>query len=194
VTNNDETLPPSPQAIRPRRFPFWLTGVILAAVVLLVYLFVPTRHDGSHPNLLIDHCRANLRQIGQACQLYLNDYHSQYPPTLDVLLANEDLTADIAVCPSTDTPRPDRFTTSPTTAPLTTDYAYLGAGLDSTTPADVIIAHDRLANHASEGLIQILYADGHVDRINLADFPAALTTANATRKQWEASHSKPVHP
>ena len=56
-------------------------------------------------------CASNLRQIGQALLLYGNDNRGVYPPDFPPLLLTQDITAEVFVCPSTNTNRADQNAT-----------------------------------------------------------------------------------
>ncbi|MDX1965524.1 MAG: hypothetical protein SFV23_00010 [Planctomycetaceae bacterium] len=136
-------------------------------------------------------CASNLRQIGQASELYCNENRGQFPPTLSLLFSTQDLYADQSTCPLTNTPLPS---THPSAALLDTssDFVYLGSGLTSKAPSDVIIAHDRPTNHP-DGTVNVVYLDSRVERFPARNFPAALSKSATIRAQWEAT-TRPAAP
>ena len=118
-------------------------------------------------------CASNLRQIGQALQIYANDHHGEFPPDFDTLIRTEDLTAAVFNCPeSNDQPAiipPTGPTTQPVFAPGNCSYVYLKpAKKVDAIGVDDVLAYESLTNHHGTG-INVLYGDGHVDWLPKAD-------------------------
>jgi prepilin-type processing-associated H-X9-DG protein len=121
-------------------------------------------------------CASNLRQIGQAAQLFANDHNGNFPDTADQLYAHSDLTSEVFVCPSTnDTRAPGAASRTQEAVGLTKgghlSYVYVGKGLSAVTgpgaTGKAVVAYEPLTNHANAGT-NVLFADGHVEF-----FPAA---------------------
>jgi prepilin-type processing-associated H-X9-DG protein len=157
----------------------WLFG-ILAVLFLIDVLFLPSI---SRPRPMSNRikCQSNLRQIGQAIVMYANENHGAYPDSFATLLANEDITASVFVCPESN----DTDATGPTTQAFVTNltagghlsYIYVGAGwTTATTPANAVVAYEPLTNHGGTGM-NVLFGDGHVDWLTPAQAKAILAKA-----------------
>jgi prepilin-type processing-associated H-X9-DG protein len=97
-------------------------------------------------------CASNLRQIGQAAQLFANDHNGNFPDTA--------------------APGPDSKTqASNLRSGGHLSYVYVGKGLSAVTgpgaTGKAVVAYEPLTNHANAGT-NVLFADGHVEF-----FPAA---------------------
>ena len=154
------------------RLPRWARLLIIdlvfgvSCVFLLASIVLPNLGRAREPATRIK-CASNLRQIGQACQMYASAHDGQYPDSLATLMVDEDLSSGLFVCPTSD----DVPANGPTTQPLLADFAkpghcsyvYLGKGLTShqATPGTVI-AYEPFSNHGNQGM-NVLYGDGAVD-------------------------------
>ena len=115
-------------------------------------------------------CASNLRQIGQAVQLYANANRGQFPDTVEKVMTHLDLPSEVFVCPSSsDTPAPgvDAKTRAGNLSKGGyLSYVYVGKGLgwtpDNTKLSKLVLAYEPLANHSNGG-INVLFADGHVE-------------------------------
>jgi prepilin-type processing-associated H-X9-DG protein len=112
-------------------------------------------------------CASNMRQIGQAILLYSNDNRAAYPETLDQLLATQDITSDVFICPtSNDTAampngsKPQQVVALH--APGHLSYVYVGKGLTNQSSADAIVLYENPTNHDPKDGMNFLWADGHV--------------------------------
>jgi hypothetical protein len=110
-------------------------------------------------------CSNNLRQITLACLMYANSHDGRFPDDLQALLASEEITGDVFVCPAGMKER------APYTRPAMPpeqfhrdhcDYVYLGRGVTTAAGAERPVAYEPLANHDGQGL-NVAYADAHVD-------------------------------
>ena len=125
-------------------------------------------------------CLSNLRQIGQALQMYAAENAGRLPDDFSTLLVKEDLTSAVFNCPrSNDVPaegatpqeqaenlkKPDRCS-----------YRYFGKGLSLPLPDDRILALEPLENHEGEGM-NVLYADGRVEWVNASEAAGAMQKA-----------------
>jgi predicted Zn finger-like uncharacterized protein/prepilin-type processing-associated H-X9-DG protein len=110
------------------------------------------------------HCAANMRQIGQALLLYGNDNLGQYPPTLDLALTTQDISAEVFCCPSSNESVAPGATVQQQAASLTPgkhlSYVYVPGGTTSSSTERVVL-YEPLTNHDQDGT-NILYGDGHV--------------------------------
>ena len=166
----------------------WLTWylILLASVAggFLLHVLVP-RRTPYYPPLRLS-CKRNMIMIGEGISLYANDHGNAFPDSFNTLLANEDLTANVFVCPATnDTPAVGP-TTQAVAANLSSgghlSYAYVGRGLTltSATP-DVVILYDSGWNHGSSGL-NAEFGDFRVEWLNAAD--AASVRKQAAAGVW----------
>jgi len=135
-------------------------------------------------------CASNMRQIGQGVELCANDHDGRFPDDLETVLANEDLTPQAFVCPSSkDTPAPTAAAPQATAAGLRQaghcTYVYIGKGLttDMTTP-DMIVMFEPLGDHHGDGM-NVMFADFHVEWFSKSDGQAILNRV--------ASGVRPVH-
>jgi prepilin-type processing-associated H-X9-DG protein len=119
---------------------------------------------------------SNLRQIGLACLMYANENRDKMPPDFNALLHTQEITVDVFVNPRTTTNRPEAPTGTNAVdyfgnwANQSSDYAYVGAGKTTQSPADHVLAYEK-PERVSEG-INVLFFDGHVDFISMLAVPA----------------------
>ncbi len=115
-------------------------------------------------------CSSNLHQIGLAILLYQQDHGGAYPDTLGRLAENEQIGAEVFVCPSGNDERSDGATPAAVAADIDAgpakhhcSYVYVGRGLtDKTETAATVVAYDPLSDHDDDGG-NVLYGDGRVD-------------------------------
>lgn len=105
---------------------------------------------------------SNLRQIGQAVQIYANEHKGKFPPNLAETLT-VDIPAQAFINPRTGNALPPGLEGEELNNWVneSSDYVYVGAGKNFTATADVVIAYERPGS-VSDGL-NILFADGHVE-------------------------------
>lgn len=160
-----------PGTVRRRRSQprfLWQFVSVMLLLVLGVLMLLPQLGRAREPANRIK-CQSNLRQIGQALQMYANDNGGKLPDDFPTLPANEDLSPAVFVCPSTS----EVPATGPTTQavvqamkqPGTVSYLYLGKGLTSgDLIPDVVLAYEPMSNHDGAGM-NVLFGDGHVEWI-----------------------------
>ena len=154
-------------------------AIVLAAAIILPSMGRP-RESSQRVK-----CASNLRQIGQAMLLYANENAGRYPPTIGLLLATQDMTSECFVCPSSDLDKaPGATNAQQATALAATpakhlSYVYLAAGQTlNGSPADAIHAYEPPANHDDDGM-NVLYADGRVEWLNIAEAKRVLAEVQA---------------
>jgi hypothetical protein len=157
-------------------------SVALALLLLFALIFI-ANHLGAYKALEQSnrvYCASNMRQIGQAIAMYSNDHGGRFPDDLETVLANEDVSADLFVCPSSsDTPPRPGPTTQATAAGLRQpghcSYIYLGKGLaDHAVTPDTVLLYEPLADHGGEGM-NVMFGDFHVEWIYASAAQAILT-------------------
>ena len=117
------------------------------------------------------HCASNLRQIGQAIQLYCQDFKA-YPPDLRAVVQTQQISTEVFTCTSSSDVK------APSAAALgssgTCSYIYVGASLPLNVPPDAIVILEDPANHDMDGS-NVLYADGHVVWVDFPNLAQALS-------------------
>jgi hypothetical protein len=165
----------------------WGLGQLL--VVLALSVFLPSTGRPREPAQRIK-CASNLRQIGQALQIYSAEYGGMYPPSFDELLTTQDILPEAFVCPSSDDERAQGATTRAMLqdfhAPGRCSYVYAFDGQTIPAPtvtAQHVLVFEDLVNHNHKGM-NVLYGDGTVTWLN--QDAAAHVTA-----ELQAGHNPP---
>jgi prepilin-type processing-associated H-X9-DG protein len=137
--------------------------VILAEEALLVSILLPSLNRARETANRVK-CGSNMRQIGQGILLYANENKGKYPPNLGILVKTEELTPEVFVCPSGNTAPPNGLAIDDQVKWVNdnADYVYLGAGMNITAGAEVIVLYEKPGAHGNQGM-NILYGDGHVE-------------------------------
>lgn len=145
--------------------------VILCAATLLASMLTPNLGKATERGNRAK-CKSNLQQLGQAIAAYGKANQGQLPADWAALLFNQELPAELLVCPSSNDERAQAFGELELRAELAKpnrcSYIYLGGGRTTagTTPAHVI-AYEPLGSHSGRVTgIHVLYGDG---RVNLVD-------------------------
>lgn len=153
-----------------RTRPAVIAAMLLVVAALLLAAILTWPPDPSRIKFANEiHCGSNLRQISQAIMLYAQDNAGAFPPDLQTVLATQPISADVFTCPSTS----DTGAKAPSGLgqPGHCSYIYVGAGLNSKSDPNCIVALEDPVNH--EGSMA-LFADGHVDRLDLPTVMQAL--------------------
>ena len=114
-------------------------------------------------------CASNLRQTGQALQMYASDNGGRYPDDLRLLRSTGiDIDVTALVCPAL----PDKTWTAATRAATDeasiSSYVYFGKGLAAPADPRRVLAVEPLENHENDG-VNALYGDGTVQWHDRAD-------------------------
>ena len=178
---------PLPRRRSRRRLLVWAVGVVVIGGMLISVL-LPSLCRAREPANRIK-CASNLRQIGQAITAYAQDNGGHYPPSLAVLLAHEDISAGVMVCPSSNDESSAAADTAGAVADLTAaetnapahkhclSYIYTGRGLTIATASETsVVMYEPLENHEGEGA-SVLFGDGHVDWLNKREWPKVAAAA-----------------
>jgi len=140
-------------------------NLLVAQQALAVSILLPALNQAKERANRVK-CASNMRQVGQGMLLYANDHKGKYPDTLGQLV-EADINPLVFVCPSGNTapPPPEIQRDAKKVAEwinTNSDYVYLGAGLTNNTPADQILAYEKLNDHDQQGM-NLLFGDGHVE-------------------------------
>ena len=108
-------------------------------------------------------CGANMNGIIKAMAIYSVSNDDQYPPNLGMLVMDGSLGPKSFFCPSESMPDIPNlwFDELGDWVDGDTHYVYLGAGKDTSVPAEAILLYEPLHHHDGEG-INILFGDSHV--------------------------------
>ncbi len=113
---------------------------------------------------------SNLKLIGLASLMYANAHQGQFPPSLGVMMQQEELTPQVFLSP--------RSSRNPPPAPAdarekmawvndNSDYVYVGANKTSRSPATAVVAYEKLDENTEE--VNVLFADGRVEFLTMED-------------------------
>jgi len=138
----------------------------------------------AHPQAPTMRCKANLKNIGLAIQLYCNSNGGHYPPTLKELMVEEEVGPQLFVCPaSRDTPAVGPTTRAAAQTMMSTpghlSYVYrCPEGAPDATSGNRVLVYEPLGNHKDEGM-NVLFGDGHVETIPKARAERLMAQLNA---------------
>jgi prepilin-type processing-associated H-X9-DG protein len=153
----------------PKRTRRWIPVLIASLLTGLFVLYAMRMTSGRHRGYPADRikCASNLRQIGMALMIYSNEHGGMYPPTLDEVLIEGDITSEVFICPKTAHER----ATGPTTQAVLQDFhkpghnSYLyviGSVPEKSLTSSHVVAYEPPTNHAGDGM-NVLFGDGQVD-------------------------------
>jgi prepilin-type processing-associated H-X9-DG protein len=108
----------------------------------------------------------NLSTIGKAIAMYQVEHDDRFPPNLAALIEEGIIPAKMLYSPSSGRePRLD--SKGKPVGPI--DYVYLGADLDPSAPASLIVAYERPEINRDKGTAA-LFVDGHVEWLRMERF------------------------
>lgn len=144
--------------------------VFLATAVLAVVLISSLNRALSHASTVA--CSSNLRQLGLALQLYAAEHHKMLPSSWQQLAENQELTADVFLCPGdfADGRAPGATTQEwarHVDQPAGAHCAYvLAGGFAMPEDKNFVLAFERIGGHSQWG-VNLLFADGHVEQLSI---------------------------
>ena len=171
-------MPTSASSVEPQRRPgirilVWSVGIVVIVGMGIAVLLPSLCRPRETANRI--KCQSNLRQIGQAIALYAKDNGGQYPPSLATLAQQQQLSAEMMICPSSNDERSPAIDTAGVVADLMaaeTDavgrkhclsYVHAGRDLNTATVLPMaVVAYEPLDNHDGTGT-DVLFGDGHVE-------------------------------
>jgi prepilin-type processing-associated H-X9-DG protein len=186
---------PQPQATRSALLARWgMTGLILLGVGAWAIWVITPSTSASRTQAKRIYCAANLRTLGAALEAYAKSHGGRYPDNLGQLVRAANVNPGDFVCPEcADTPA-----RGPTPDAVAADlaagghlsYVYAGAGLTTAAHPDTVVLFDHPANHALPGGTgvgdggNVLFADGHVEWRNRAEFRPLLDRAASGQRPF----------
>lgn len=134
------------------------------------------------------HCPLNLRQIGLAIEMYTKDNAGTLPQDFGAVLATQDITTYVFVCPASNdmpaTPPPNptatQWATSVVEGTSTCSYFYRppeGTRASQLTPRHVI-SYEKPTNHNGDG-VHILFGDWRVEWVPKGQFEQIIAEVEA---------------
>ncbi len=146
------------------RLPRWIVPgvVVIGGVFLLGSMLLPNLCKSSETANRVK-CASNMKQIGIALKMFADEHQGRYPDQLSELIATEDLTPSVFICPS-GTAEASTATSQAQLAadlldPKHSSYIYIkqNAGM-----ADLAVVIEFLKNHDQDGMT-VLFGDGHAE-------------------------------
>jgi hypothetical protein len=151
-----------------------LIAVVVAAVIFLLYLAISPSVHRAREAARRSTCASNLMQIGLALQRYTTNNAGRFPGSLDVLVLDGSLPAELLVCPSSKDTAAPGASPGEQAASLAKggheSYVYVGKDV-RVAPVKQLVAYEPLDHHENEG-VNVLYSDGSVQFLTRS---AALT-------------------
>ena len=137
-------------------------GMVIGGFAMLASILLPSLNKARETANRAK-CASNMHQIGLAILLYQNENQQEYPPDLTTLMQNEQLSASVFICPSSnDTPAasPSQLETG---GHLSYKYIYPGPRASHPQPAaDEAVLYEQSTDHTHDGM-NILFGDGHAE-------------------------------
>ncbi|HEX8342005.1 MAG TPA: hypothetical protein VF624_13955 [Tepidisphaeraceae bacterium] len=178
------------------------SGVVLALAIGLA-LLLPQLDRAREPANRIK-CASRLRQLSHLLTAYTAAHESQYPPDLQTLakwtvdsgnpteVLPNGFTCASAYSDDARSIEPTHQISDLFTSPSRhVTYVYVGNGLtDDKTRESVVIAYDEFHNHSHAG-INVLFADGHIEWIDLGR-DSAMNVVGRSLAEQTSQHTRPV--
>lgn len=102
----------------------------------------------------------NLKGIGTACHVYANDHQDKFPPNLEVLIEECDVSPK-----SLESPRKPKDHSGPS-------FIYIAGQSVSNPPTNILAYED--PSFVKDGMINVLFVDGHSEAMKMEPFQEAL--------------------
>ena len=191
-SSDDEAAPTTASPVKSRHRPalrilVWTAGIVVIFGMLGAVMLPSLCRASETANRI--KCMSNLRQIGQAITLYAQSNGGQYPPSLAVLIGQQQMAPAILVCPSSNDVAASGADSAAKIAELTAaetnaaghedclSYVYTGSALNvKTASATAVVAYEPLTNHGGAGT-DVLFGDGHVEFIGKQSWPKVAADA-----------------
>lgn len=161
--------------------------VLLGVGVAGLTVFAPTCFCRAREPANRGKCANNLRQIALACLTYAQQNGDRLPDDVGQVLATQEITAEVFVCPSSSDDRATGPTTAAVAAELTAgrhlSYVYVGKGLTNRATADTVLLYEPESNHGRAGM-NVCYVDSHVQWYDA-------TAAARIVQELKAGHNPP---
>jgi prepilin-type processing-associated H-X9-DG protein len=175
---------------RRRRIRIIRIGIVILPFIVLAYFAV--QRFAIEP---FDEwkCASNLSALGQTMLLYANDHQSNLPPDLGTLAKEEDIIAEVFICPDSNTKVPANlpFEQLVPWVNANSDYVYLGAGMQWRNDPQIILACEKETNHGGKGM-NVLFGDGRVQWMSIESADRLITQQQAQRAVTRQSSTAPA--
>jgi len=194
-------------AVRASKSPLMILAWVILGTLAFLFLVSGLFQPIGRPRAAAMRIKSasNLKQIGLAMQMYANDHNHQFPDSMTTILANEDLTSDVFVSPSSN----DTRARGPTTQAMLADFAkpgrcsylYFGAGMLDIGDPMTVTACEAPVGSTPSGM-NVLFLDGHVEfvpqpaaqqiRAALVSGPVAWTSMGGTTQPTSQPTTPPI--
>jgi type II secretory pathway pseudopilin PulG len=153
-----------------------LIAVVVVMVGFLLYLAISPSVHRAREAARRSTCASNLMQLGLALQRYTSNNGGRFPDSLDTLILDGSLPAELLVCPSS------KDTVAPGASPGEQAASLAKGGHESYTyvgkdmrigPGKRVVAYERLDHHENDG-VNVLYSDSSVQFLTRSAALAAI--------------------
>jgi general secretion pathway protein G len=133
-------------------------------------------------------CMYNLHEIGKGILLYSLEHKGNFPPDLGALVAEGHADLSSVVCPASDGNLPAGWEKMGPKEKgqwvnAHTDYVYVGAKRNQATAGrDVVLVYERDDNGHPNGLMNVLFGDGHVELLKVEALRKAVGAKAGTER------------
>ncbi len=174
--------------------PLWVIVLLMGGCVVCFYVSMSVLRPMESARRAT--CKSNLRQIGLAIQMYAEDNDGWFSPSFKELFPNYIDNPKVFSCPAYPSSWED-FSPGGTVTAKSSSYVYI-RGLRADTPADFVLAFDKLRNHTKEKTGEppgrnVVFADAHVEwwpARREEEFQRKLAAQREAVKKWRAAGAK----